>query len=97
MFGLILSAVNSALIFVFRSIVVKFSILFGLFFIVQEFIPVLLEFMAQYLNIDLLGYFYDLPGEIWFFLNYFNLSFGFNVITSAIFARFIIRRLPVIG
>lgn len=43
------------------------------------------------------GYFSSLPSGVWWFLNMFNVSTGIAMIISALFIRFFIRRLPVIG
>ena len=47
----------------------------------------------QYIN-DLLA---TLPPQAWWFLDFTNINFGLPLIISAVFIRFLIRRLPVVG
>lgn len=97
MFGIVLSAINAALGWLVRSVLVKFVIFFGLFFVVTEFISVLQSsgFLpsASSLNDALAG----IPSSVWYFLDLFNFSFGVSVLVAAWVTRFIIRRIPVIG
>lgn len=97
MYGILLSALNVALGFVIRSIVVKSVLYFGLFFIVTEFIQVLSSAgilpNASSVSSSLGG----IPAGVWYFLDLFNVSAGIPIIFSAYVARFIVRRIPVIG
>ncbi len=97
MFGILLSALNAALAFVVRSVIVKFAVFFALFFITTEFIQVLLSAgilpTASSLGSSLGG----IPAATWYFLDLFNVSSGIPLILSAYVTRFIIRRIPVIG
>ena len=95
MYGLLLSAANGLLGFVFRSIIVKFVLYFALFFVVTEFIQVISPLLptATGLSNSLGG----LPSGVWYFLDLFNVSYGIPTVVSAMTTRFLIRRLPVIG
>lgn len=95
MFGLITSALNTLLGFVFRTLVIKFVVFFALYFVVQE----LVKEMAQWLphSTDLITLFTSLPDSVWYFLNLFLLPQGVGMVLSALLTRFIIRRIPVIG
>ncbi len=97
MFGIVLSALNSVLGFVLRSVIVKFFVFFALFFITTEFVQVLgssgLLPNASSLN----GVLNGIPSAVWYFLEVFNFSTGFSALVSAWATRFIIRRIPVIG
>lgn len=97
MFGIILSALNVLLGFLIRSVIVKFVIFFGLFFITTEFIQVLASagILPNATSVSTsLG---SIPSGVWYFLDLFNVSAGIPIIFSAYVARFIIRRIPVIG
>ena len=95
MFRILLSAFNSALGFVFRSLIVKFAVFFGLLFITTEFIPVLKSIVDKYLfNGDSLN---SLPDFIIYFLNLVQFPYGASLVISAYITAFIIRRIPVIG
>ncbi|AFI90427.1 DUF2523 domain-containing protein [Pectobacterium parmentieri] len=91
-----LAALYTGLGFLLRSIVVKFGIMFGLFFIVQELAPVLLS-LVNVSPLPLVELFSQLPDSVWYFLNIFQVPTGIAMMVSAIIARFIIRRIPIIG
>ena len=95
MFGVIFSALNSLLGFVFRTVVIKFAVFFGLWFVVTAFIPVLKTLLPNFLNIAPL--FDNLPDGVIYFLNLAQFNHGFSLCVSAFITRFIIRRIPVIG
>lgn len=95
MFGIVLSALNAVLTFVVRSIIVKFVVFFGLFFITTEFIAVISSILPT--GSDLSAALGGIPGDVWYFLDLFNVSAGIPVLLSAWVTRFVIRRIPVIG
>jgi len=95
MFRILLSAFNTALGFVFRSIIVKFAVFFGLFFVTTAFIPILKGLVDKFLfKGDSLN---ALPDTIIYWLNLFQFSYGASLVISAYLTAFIIRRIPVIG
>jgi hypothetical protein len=97
MFGIVLSALNVALAFVFRSAVVKFALYFGLFFVASEFIGFItgcgcvpaVDAVLRSLNF--------LPTGVLWFLNLTGFATGLTIIFSAIAVRFLIRRIPFFG
>jgi hypothetical protein len=95
MFGILLSALNAVLGFVLRSVLVKFALYFGLFFVTTEFIPIISTLLpdASALSSSLGG----ISADVWYFLDLFNVSAGIPILLSAYVTRFIIRRLPVVG
>lgn len=95
MFGIVLSALNAALAFLVRSILVKFVVYFALFFVTTEFISVIGSMLptGDGLSAALGG----IPSDVWFFLDLFNVSSGIPILLSAWVTRFVIRRIPVIG
>ncbi|WP_343743265.1 DUF2523 family protein [Herbaspirillum huttiense] len=95
MFGIVLSAFNVVLGFVFRSIIVKFVVFFGLFFVTTEFMAVVVSFLPS--GDQLAGAFGGMPSAVWYFLNLFNIKTGIPLILSAYVTRFTIRRIPLIG
>lgn len=95
MFGILLSALNTALAFVVRSLIVKFVIYFALFFVTTEFISVITNMLPT--GSALSQAFGGIGGDVWYFLNLFNIRAGVPLILSAWVTRFIIRRLPIIG
>jgi hypothetical protein len=95
MFGIVLSALNVILGFVFRSLIVKFVTFFALFFVTTEFIQLVVPLLpgASALTNAFAA---QAPG-VWYFLDLFKVNFGLSACLSAFVTRFIIRRLPVIG
>jgi hypothetical protein len=95
MFGIVLSALNAALAFVFRSVLVKFVVYFALFFVTTEFSSILSPMLptSSALQSALGG----IPGAVWYFLDLFNVSAGIPILLSAWVTRFVIRRIPLIG
>ncbi|AOR65347.1 DUF2523 family protein [Pectobacterium wasabiae] len=91
-----LAALYTGLGFLLRGVVVKFGIMFALFFVVQEFVPVLLS-LVNVSPLPLIELFGQLPDAVWYFLNLFQVPTGITMMVSAIIARFIIRRIPIIG
>jgi len=97
LFPLLLSAVNSLLAFLVRSVLVKFAVFFGLFFVTSGFIAVLLSSGLLPNLASVASAMGGISAGVWYWLDLFNLSYGLNVIFSAYVARFIIRRIPLIG
>ena len=96
--GLILRLFSGFLGFVFKGIVAKFFVFFALFFITTEFIPVVIQlFIPENLRVNFQTLFNNLPSDMWYFLELLKVPFGVTLFISAMLARFIIRRIPVIG
>jgi putative phage-related membrane protein len=96
--GLILRLFSGFLGFVFKGIVAKFFVFFALFFITTEFIPVVIElFIPENLRVNFQTLFNNLPSDMWYFLELLKVPFGVTLFIYAMLARFIIRRIPVIG
>lgn len=47
MFGILISALNTLLGFVFRSLIIKFVVFFALYFVVQGFVEILVELLPE--------------------------------------------------
>lgn len=95
MFGILVSALNMAMGFILRTVIIKFFIFFALYFIVQAFVPVLASLLPK--STDIAGLFNALPDSVWYFINLFMVTEGIKLMFSALLARFIIRRIPLIG
>lgn len=97
MFGIVLSALNAALAFLVRSVIVKFGVFFGLFLVTTEFVQVLMSTGLLPNASSISSSLGAIPAGVWYFLDLFNVSLGIPLVLSAYATRFIIRRLPVIG
>lgn len=95
MWILLLGAVNTLLGFIFRSVMVKFVVFFALFFIVTEFIALVVPMLPT--GSSLTGALGGIPAGVWYFMDLFNVSAGIPILLSAYVTRFVIRRIPVIG
>jgi hypothetical protein len=97
MYGILLSALNAAMAWAFRSVVAKSLVFFALYFIVFEFTKVLVSLLSNVGSSSLTSALLLVPSSVWYFLDLFAFSTGVPMILSAVVTRFIIRRLPVIG
>ncbi|MFZ6760837.1 DUF2523 family protein [Undibacterium sp. Ji50W] len=100
LFGILVSALNTLLGFLVRSILVKFVTFFALLFIVKEFMVVATAwglFPSSGKSIALSNSLVSLPSSVWYFLDLCSASTGIATIVSAYATRFIIRRIPLIG
>ncbi len=95
MFGILLSAFNTVLAWVFQSFLVKFIIFFALYFVTSEFFTLIGPLLPTSASIS--GRFSALNDSTQYFMSVFQLSTGIPIVISAYVTRFIIRRLPVIG
>lgn len=65
MFGILISALNTLLGFVFRSLIIKFVVFFALYFVVQGFVEILVELLPDSSNLSSL--FANLSDGFWYF------------------------------
>lgn len=91
----LIPAFNSVLSFLLRGVVLKFVLMFVLFYGVSEMLPALIGLLPGVGGIKAL--FIALPDGMWWWIKILQVEFGVGVLLSAIATRFIIRRLPVIG
>lgn len=95
MFGILSSAFNSALSFIFRSVIYKSIFFFGFYFVVTEFFSYL---STRLPTVSALSQaFANLPPSFWYFADFFGISTGLPLILAAYVLRFCIRRIPLIG
>jgi hypothetical protein len=95
MFGILVSAFNTILAFLMRSLIVKFVFYFALYFVTTEFLAILVTHLPN--SSILSGAFSSIPSTVWYFLDVFQISAGIPMILAAYITRFMIRRIPIIG
>lgn len=95
MFGIVLSVFNTALAWVFRSILVKFILYFALFYVTTEFIALITHLIPDGSSVN--GTLASIGASTWYFLDAFQVPTGLSLVVSAYATRFIIRRIPIIG
>lgn len=95
MYGILFSALNSAMAYLLRTVVVKFLVFSALFLVVKELMDAMSDLLPK--STELQSLFDALPDSCWYFANLLELPYGITLVVSALFTRFIIRRIPVIG
>ncbi len=95
MFGILLSAFNSVLAWLVRSVLIKFALFFGLYFVTTEFVAVITSILPT--GSAVTGALGSLASSTWYFLDVFMFQTGLSMVVSAYATRFIIRRIPLIG
>lgn len=81
-----------------REVVIKFVIFTALYGVVAFLVPYAHSYLGNFISTGALtSAFSGLPSGIWWFLDLFRLDYGLPLCISAIVAKFLIRRLPVIG
>ena len=75
------------------------ALMVGLVFAVMAIvIPMAIALVSPFLDLSpLASAFSAMPSGFWYLAAFFRLDFGLSVCLSALVARFLIRRLPVIG
>ncbi|AUH51045.1 DUF2523 domain-containing protein [Chromobacterium sp. ATCC 53434] len=96
LFAILSSAMNAALAFLVRSIIVKFVTFFALYFVVKEFFDVLVTLLPSS-GIYLTQAFSALPTGVWYFMDLLGVTTAVPAMLSAHVLSFMIRRIPVIG
>jgi len=95
MFGILLSALNVIVGFIFRSIIIKFVLYFALWFVTTEALSILTSYLPT--SSALTGALSGISPGVWYFLDLFSVTYGIPTVLSAFVTRFIIRRVPLIG
>ncbi|EFL7336161.1 DUF2523 domain-containing protein [Escherichia coli] len=95
MWALLLAAVNTAIAFVFRAVVIKFVIFTAVYLFISEIIPLVISHLPSAGNISDL--FARLSSGVLWLLNVFSFDVVLPVVVSAMFTRFFIRRIPFLN
>jgi hypothetical protein len=98
-FNLVLSALYKLGGFLVTSVVAKFLLFFGLFFVTTEFVPILFSGASSLLpaTTSITNALAGLPAGVWYFLELMRIDIGLPSVISAWATRFVIRRIPLIG
>lgn len=95
MYGIVLSALRTVLHFLLTSVVMKFAVMFAIWWVLQDLWQYLLGGLA---NVDVFQNAIDvMPEATWYFLGMMALDQGVPLVVSAVAIRFLIRRLPLLG
>ena len=97
MYGILVSALNFILGWIFRGVVVKFVILSAIYYVVTFIVNEVLSALDISPLTNLQTTINSIPASMLYFLGVFRLDVGLPMILSAMLVAFIIRRLPFIG
>lgn len=95
MLGIMLSVFWTVLGWVFRSVLVKFVLYFGLFFITTEFLQEVLSLLPGASSLS--AAFSSISPGMWWIMDMMQFGSGVPMVISAYLTRFILRRMPIIG
>lgn len=86
------------LLWFFRTVVIKFLVLGAVCVAVSFLVPYVVKFLGDFVDPSGIGAVFSMVDSgVWWFADAFALDFGIPLLISAHVARFLIRRLPVIG
>lgn len=97
MYGILVSAFNVVLGWVFRGIVIKFVILSAIYYVVTWIAEAVLSQLDISPLTGLQTVVNGIPTGILWFMQFFRLDVGLPLVLGAYLTAFIIRRLPIIG
>lgn len=95
MFGIVVSAFNVVLGFVLRSVILKWGVLFCIFFVVQALSSFVIGLLPSVSGIG--GMLGGVGSDVAYWLTPFRIDFGISGVVSSFGVRFLIRRIPIIG
>ncbi|QKJ65475.1 DUF2523 domain-containing protein [Deefgea piscis] len=95
MFGILLSAFNAVIGWVFRTLIVKFVVAFAVFYLVQLMAENLIDLLPGVDGLN--SAFGGVAPTVWWYLDAFEIAAGIQMVIAAYVTRFLIRRIPVIG
>lgn len=97
MYGILVSAFNFVLGWIFRGVVIKFVILTAIYYVVTWIAEAVLSQLDISPLTGLQTVVNAIPEGVLYFMGLFRVDVGLPLILGAMLTAFIIRRLPIIG
>jgi hypothetical protein len=92
------SVIIPAITWILRAVIIKFVLITCLFLLMEELMPYVIQHLTNFTNGQTLSAaFAGISPGLGFFLKFFRLDIGLPLLISAYTARFMIRRIPVVG
>jgi hypothetical protein len=90
--------IASVLSWLLRDVIIKFIVFSAVFSVVVFIVPYAVRFLGGFVSPSFIGSALSgIPSAAWFIVYHLRLDIGLPMIVSAYVARFLVRRLPVIG
>lgn len=81
-----------------REVIVKAVVVAAIYGALVVLAPIVVEYAADFVSpAALTSAFTALPAGLWWFLDWFRVGYGVPIVIAAYVARFMIRRIPLVG
>lgn len=94
LFAILMSALWSALAWVFQQALIKFVIMTAIYLVVTALVPLIAQQLLPSGDGGLGNALSGMPAGVWYFLDLFQVTTGLPIMLSGLVTRFIVRRIP---
>lgn len=97
MWGVLVSALFRVVGWLLGSAAIKWAFSGLLVFAIAPLFDILLSFLPSWFNSDISSAAAGITSDMWYFIDYFNVSYCLSLVMSGYATRFLIRRIPFVG